>query len=812
MIIEKGWDKMRKIKSALAFLLLLAVYAACPVFADDGGELTMFYNFDGYNAAAGSRVFPDESWSAFENGQYYKYGGFYDETEDNYALKIPCGAEPTLLFGDLFTSGRLHVSFRAKLSNDDLTPMFILYDGRLQGKTTLGADNYSKTFRMNAGGDVGSLKYYYNGKANGENLACWETVTSDISGDFKEWHRFDIITTDMSLSGATIDYYMDGKKINKDKITFTYSKGFKGFAVRVTPSTGSGYVLLDDVRVRRSFSETGIEGQLAGSSRVKRESPELDIILSEGVDSALLEKENMNITNALNGTEITDFDILEKTKYSVKIKINGSLSSGVYNFNLSSAVTGDISGLGMLKPVEFRTEYKSAEIDMTFMNEDFSGYISTAENPVMPSNWFASEETAVSEAVSSEGKDGAEDTAFGVFNISATREKKSFVFPFETPISDGREYEVSFDIFADNICWFLGLAENGDIENNAAGFKFEDANAAIGMTSPNNGRIKYAKGRSGNVSSTVDNALTAPTGQWNNVKLRVVPVSGNASKYYISVNSGDEYEVENQRAFALNKTVGISIGYVPTKDGDNALYVDNIKVSARVSTFYPEIDGIKFLLYDGSELNLNGYVNPAMSEIVIKFNTLVKEDGISDFVKLYEADSEKSYDYRLETENGASVLKINTSGIIQPSQRYVLDISSGIESAYSSEVFSEIGESKEFFTKMSYLFNLFENSFNETEGEYTVKLVKNNNSSKKMTVAIAVYENIEKNINGEQITFKKLKEFKYIPVVIKEEEAGIFEFFCKADNAAGTDICAKAFLTEYPGLLPLEYDSSGELK
>ena len=804
--------KMKKIRLALAVLLVAAFFGGCLAFADDGGETTMFYNFDGYTADVGSRVFPDSNWTAFENGQYFRYGGFYDEAEDNYALKIPCGAEPTLLFGDLFTSGILHVSFRAKLSNDDLTPMFILYDGRLPGKTTLGGDNYSKTFRMNAGGDVGSLKYYYNGKSNGENLACWETVTSDITADFKDWHRFDIITTDMSLSGATINYYIDGRKINQDRITFTYSKGFKGFAVRVTPNTGSGYVLLDDVRIRRSFSETGIEGQLVGSSRVSRNSPTMQIVFSEGVDETLLTKENMSITNALNGSEITDFDILEKTKYSVKIGINTELSSGVYKFNLSSDIKGDISGESMLKGVEFRTEYKTAQIDMTFMNEEFTDYISTAENPVLPQGWFAAEETA-NTAVSAERQNGGGDTAFGVTDIAASREKQNFVFPFETPVTQNTEYEVSFDIFANNMCWYLGLAESGDItagEDNTV--SFVDDNAAIGMTSPNNGRIKYASGRSRNTSATVNNSLAAPAAQWNSVKIRVVPIAANSAKYYVSVNGGSEYEAETQRAFAQNKTIGLLMGFVPTRGGDNALYVDNIKVLARVNTFYPEIDGIKFLLYDGSELNLNGYVNPAMSQIVINFNTFIKEEGITDFVKLYEADCEKEYTYSIETVDSASVLTINTSGIIQPSQRYRLSINSGIESGYSSEVCSEIGEDKEFFTKMSYIFNLFENSFNEAEGEYTVKLAKNNNGSKKLTVAVAVYENIDKTVNGESVTFKKLKEFKYVPVIIGESETGVFEYICKANAAAESGNIAKAFLTEYPSLLTLEYDSSGELK
>lgn len=795
-------------KAAICIIAALILYMPIfGVYADDENEINMFYNFDGYNAAVGSGIYPDGNWTAAQiSGSYKNYGGHYDDETQNYALKVMHSAESSLLFNDIITSGKLHVSFMAKLSNNELKPMFHFYDGRDPGKTSLGVTDtsaYGKTIVLNGAG-AGTVQYYYQGTRL--DLACWTKNTSEITADFTQWHRFDLITSSMSSGEGSIDYYIDGIKVNSELVQFGYCKGFKSFSVRVGATDNANendYMLLDNVRVRRYFGDVGVEATINGGNRVSRDNPSFEVVLSEGVDMSLLTEGNITIKNTTSGMEVSNFEVLPEDEYSFKIKINESLSSGIYNVEIGG-VTGNITGMGMMHPAEFRTEYKSKEINSSYINFDFSDYTTTEETSCLPNGWYMEAEKTPTNLVDT---DQEGEKVFGVKNGGDRRRWTRYICPLDTEIPKNTPYDVYFKVNSDAIEWQLCLMDETQLTFENGEVTYYDTSSIVISVDEDGKVICCTDGESGD-----DEFATIPVNAWNDFKLCVTPKT--ETKVIYTLYNGDEMlgsPIEATRNFGINNTVGLAIAYKATNNPPtNHIYIDDVHINAKREVIYPEVEEMSFLQYDGTELNINSPVTTAMSEINVYFNTFVNEESAVNCTKIYEGDSAIPYTYSFNTIGGKSVLCINIEGMLEPSLTYSIVIDCGIESGYTPEVKSEIRETRNLFTKINSVFNLFENSFNEVSGEYSVKFAKNDDKTAKFLIAVAAYETVSKEIDGSPRDFKILKEFKYIPVVIEETDKGIFEYKCKLDlDFRGLSI--KSFLVDYPKLITTEIGENGEI-
>ena len=199
--------KLIKITAAAFSGLMLVSSAAA--FADDGAEFELYYDFDNYNAALGSGILPDnEYWgmSSSDSGNAQQFGSY---TEDgNTAMRLLPWAGPALFFNRIAESGRLHISFDFKTSNPIFDTMIMFDDGvtsqdpRYSGFKAL---KYSRGPRFETtSGRVSYNAYSATSTDPGGLSSAWNYVPSDVTFNGSEWHRFDMITTDLSQADARV--------------------------------------------------------------------------------------------------------------------------------------------------------------------------------------------------------------------------------------------------------------------------------------------------------------------------------------------------------------------------------------------------------------------------------------------------------------------------------------------------------------------------------------------------------------------------------------------------------------------------------
>ena len=588
-------NRTKKLCLLFALVFVVSVSQTAFVFADSGKEINVFYNFDGYTQDPLNHIYPDDNWTYDMTvaGDRGKYGGYYDSETDNYIMLLKKGCEASLLFNEVINTGKLHISFVAKLDNTTTKPLIIMYDSGNPDISSVGGEYYSKLLFINYSAE-NVISYYDTGTS--DSLRSWKSKESSIDDmDLTQWHRYDFITNDMTqMASAKIDYYIDGRKINDDSILFGNSGGFKSLSFRLE---GTGDMHLDNLRIRRYYEDSGIEGNINGNTRVQRVDPEISVLLSECVDSNLITKENISIKNVTKETTVDNFDILEKTVDSFKIKINGELSTGIYNIKFSDNIIGQITGLAMLKPVKFRTEHKTVNVD------------------------------------------------------------------------------------------------------------------------------------------------------------------------------------------------GIDI-------------------------VVPEVETVKFFQYDGEEVAVNNLTTTGINKIEVTFNTAVNTESAAEHICLYADDALADYTITDDkTDDDRTVIYINIPKMLLPLQKYSFVISEGIESEYSAEVVSEVGEKYEFTTKYDKLFKIFENNYDIDTGEYTVKIVKNDSGSLKCTGVATAYSLINKEGSEGVKKYKQCKSTQYVPIVLNEDDIGVYEFKCilPEEVIAQGDVEVETFLVKYPSFNKLDMGSDGEI-
>ena len=177
------------------------------VFADDGAEFELYYDFEDYSASLGSGILPDDEYwglSSATGGTLKQFGSYIED--GNTSMRLLPWAEPVLFFNRIAESGRLHISFDFKTSNPIFDALLLLDDGRTSQDPRYNGHNDLKYARgprfLTKSGKVSYNAYNATSTDPGGLSVAWNYVPSDVTFNGREWHRFDMITTDLSKSRA----------------------------------------------------------------------------------------------------------------------------------------------------------------------------------------------------------------------------------------------------------------------------------------------------------------------------------------------------------------------------------------------------------------------------------------------------------------------------------------------------------------------------------------------------------------------------------------------------------------------------------
>ena len=128
----------RKVKPNIKKLIKIAAEAfsgpmlvsSAAVFADDGAEFELYYDFEDYSASLGSGILPDnEYWgiASSTSGNLKQFGSYIED--GNTSMRLLPWAEPVLFFNRIAESGRLHISFDFKTANPIFDTLVLFDDG-----------------------------------------------------------------------------------------------------------------------------------------------------------------------------------------------------------------------------------------------------------------------------------------------------------------------------------------------------------------------------------------------------------------------------------------------------------------------------------------------------------------------------------------------------------------------------------------------------------------------------------------------------------------------------------------------------------
>lgn len=791
------------LSAVIAATLIPASYAAHQF--DDEVAFELFYDFEDYHVGIPGRInkgqtLPDSYWE--EVGTSSQRGAYGSLTEDgNTAMLLGSYSTPFLWFDRFAVSGKLHISYDFKFSHSGMkfTTKFQEGWGLRDHVRNYSPDQWSFATTITGAGKDSSepAKVQYFAKSavntNASDMTSYNFIDSDVTVTPGEYHRFDMITTELSGALPTANFYIDGVLVNQAPVGTGEKKGFRGISLaavaldNATAIPANDYVLVDNLRVSRYYHETGLRGSVENGGRVDLENGEIQIKLSEDVDTRLLVKENVKIEG--RGGEVSNFDIKDVCKNSFTVAFDGEIISGKYTLSLAENVVGSIFKLPMVEPVTFRTKDKVENIRMDYLTDDFESYTEDLSD-----KWTYIPQIETTPFKICEGNNS--EKAIGV-EIKASESDKYWdnqtriIRPLDKKIGAGNEFNLSFDIKSSDLYWYLYLAEDGDLDSENSGY---DKNIAIAGI---NGKLYYAKNRTNSEGNlTRINGVSLAEDSWHNIKMTVIP-KWEGSTYKISVDGGEEYEVSTNREFYSNDVVGVGLGFLTLDEMDSSLFADNFKMESSMNVVYPEVDDISWYTYENTEVPCTGTVTSTVSSIKIDFNTEVDSASAREKIKLI---GEIDTDYFLEfiEENGCTEAWLNFPQMLKADCQYSLVIEDGIKSALSEKIASEVITEQTFKTTNDGVFNIFKNEFNTT-GEnpvFEISIAKNDKTTGKYTIMTAVYEKT----NG----FEKLVGATYVPFVSDGVECGVYNYEIPVNYQVNESSVVKTLIWSWPDGKPVE--------
>ena len=185
---------MKKFLGIFAAVVMMISSAAVTAAAADDGEL-YFYDFADYDVEMGQGIGVDSYWQALipSRGNYVKSFGSFDlaDGEHDRVLLAKKGGEPSFLFPEMLTTGKLRVSFDGRLTTDNLRMLVLFYNGRYDEPST---NSFGKPLFINSPARK-TVSYY-------PNSVSWDKAILTEDYDALSWHHYDFISTE--LTGNTV--------------------------------------------------------------------------------------------------------------------------------------------------------------------------------------------------------------------------------------------------------------------------------------------------------------------------------------------------------------------------------------------------------------------------------------------------------------------------------------------------------------------------------------------------------------------------------------------------------------------------------
>lgn len=785
---------MKKLLGMLAAVIMIISSAAAATAAAESSEL-FFYDFTDYSAAIGGGKGPDDNWRALIRNNISNFGSHNTGDEHGTAMIIKPGSEPSFVFPEMLTTGKLHVGFDAKMTSDKIQALIMFYDGEKDEPSTA---SFGKPLFIN---------HPKGGLSNYVNAITWAQKILDEKIDVTQWHHYDFRTTELSASAVTMSCYIDGKLIYSD-LNIKPAKGIRTWSFRSQMLAGetkgaNDGVIIDNVYLKTYSGSDAFVAERADNDRVPVKNGVVRIATNERIDNGI-SADNVKITNANTGANVSSFSIENFTGQTFDIVFGGELGYGRYNISFKD-VAGEISKTPLTNSLTFDTEYKSEIINTEYANIGFDDY--TGAGGSLPNGFEkinAADEPNAAPALGRSGEDG--DFALGFTDSGSGREQKRVMYRFESPIGENTEFDISFDMYVSNATGYFFLADGDDFSADNP----DCLNNSL-ISVDEDGILYYANGRYDVPNVRLDRDLRLESGKWHNIKIKVLPDSdNNKSHYVISVDGGKEYEVETARAFHNNAVYGIGVGYVSGGAAD--VRFDNVKISGEKSVLYPEVDSVKAYDGFGSEVHLGEIVTASIAEIRFEFNTLIPSD-LDAFISMTKlgADVPVNYEVISDRINQRSTIVIKFDDLLEKLRDYKITVAKGVPSVYSTDVRSFLEYTTEIKANRESAFRCKDFGYDSANKTARVVFSKNNEMSGTYIYVVAEYKTVTKNTaDGEKQT-ELLTGIRYLPITLTAADKGKFEYTLNLGNSeSGTSF--KTFVWKYPKLEKLICADDGSVE
>lgn len=362
----------------------------------------MYYDFNEYSQSMGSGIGPDENWDYayypnanktdwIKSDKRKWFGSAIDDETQSGVMHIRARSsqmgEPVLLFGDTLNKGSFHISFDVKFKTTTDKFFVGIYDGN-NGTTDpriTNEQNYSVALYFDASGKINFPKRDKSAlgdSTDGNDLrfsSFWNTVDSGLTYQADKWHHVDLYFGDCGkVDTATARYYFDGQRVNEMDLYYSGCKGFKGLFFRSQEKSADIY--LDNLYFSNFKGEEELKAFLDNDVITYAEKT-VKIKLSEPATKNITAND-IKITYANTGEEITDFTVTSDSNIYADIQFGGDVLPGRYEIELKSNVKGSYYKNSMTDSVVSRTEprYESGVEVPDIKNITYKNYNGEAEN------------------------------------------------------------------------------------------------------------------------------------------------------------------------------------------------------------------------------------------------------------------------------------------------------------------------------------------------------------------------------------------------------------------------------------------------
>lgn len=212
----------------------------------------------------------------------------------------------------------------------------------------------------------------------------------------------------------------------------------------------------------------------------------------------------------------------------------------------------------------------------------------------------------------------------------------------------------------------------------------------------------------------------------------------------------------------------------------------------------PDVEEISYYLFDGVKQNASSGISTATEKIEVKFTTSVSDENIESNV-LLEKDGETAA-YAHVLSNDGKTLEIYPIGLLEPAANYKVTVTTGVAAAENENATMEDEYSESFTTLDDAKYEIKTEGIVKTGKEisFPVRIIKTNTEKHKYTYAAAAYKKHTVSTADGDKTYYEMTAFNRCPVVIEEQEKGLFEFDCNEPlNTEGASVF-KGYLWNYP--------------